>query len=103
MTIFTMREKRPAYNLIDNNCQIFALKMLDSIQVGKHREFATSFSVYQRAISAGSIKDLFVDHHPDEDPSAEKHDTPPQGTVTLAQQVMDEKTTQLDSHHPLVS
>ncbi|KAH8198204.1 hypothetical protein TruAng_007631 [Truncatella angustata] len=97
MTIFAMREKRPAYNLIDNNCQIFALKLLDSIQVGKHKEFATSFSVYQRAIGKGAIMDLFVDDHPDENPN-ERPATPPQGTVPLAQQVMDEKTTKLDSH-----
>jgi hypothetical protein len=102
MTIFAMKQKRPAYNLIDNNCQIFALKMLDAIQVGKHREFATSFEVYQRAIGAGSIKDLFVDDHPDENPE-ERPSTPPQGTVPLAQQVMDEKTTQLDSHDTLHS
>ncbi|KAI0170066.1 hypothetical protein BJ166DRAFT_588240 [Pestalotiopsis sp. NC0098] len=102
MTIFAMRSKRPAYNLIDNNCQIFALQLLDAIQVGKHREFATSFSVYQRAIGAGSIKDLFVDDHPD-DHAEERPSTPPQGTVPLAQQVMDEKTTQLDSHETLHS
>lgn len=100
MTIFAMRTKRPAYNLINNNCQIFALRLLDAIQVGKHREFATSYSVYQRAIGAGSIKDLFVDNHPD-DHAEERPATPPQGTVTLAQQVMDEKTTQLDSHETL--
>lgn len=97
MTILAMREKRPAYNLIDNNCQIFALKLLDAISVGKHREFATSFEVYQRAIGKGTIKELFVDDHPDEHPE-ERPATPPQGTVNLAQQVMDEKTTQLDSH-----
>ncbi|KAK6201872.1 hypothetical protein LQW54_009282 [Pestalotiopsis sp. IQ-011] len=102
MTIFAMRSKRPAYNLIDNNCQLFALRLLDAIQVGKHREFATSFSVYQRAIGAGSIKDLFVDDHPD-DHAEERPSTPPQGTVPLAQQVMDEKTTQLDSHETLHS
>lgn len=97
MTILAMREQRPAYNLIDNNCQIFALKLLDSISVGKHREFATSYEVYQRAIGKGAIKDLFVEDHPDDHPD-ERPTTPPQGTVNLAQQVMDEKTTQLDSH-----
>ncbi|KAK6064268.1 hypothetical protein SCUP515_11866 [Seiridium cupressi] len=102
MTIFAMREKRPAYNLINNNCQTFALRLLDAIQVGKHREFATSFEVYQRAIGAGSIKDLFADDHPDDHPE-ERPSTPPQGTVPLAQQVMDEKTTQLDSHETLHS
>jgi hypothetical protein len=30
-----------------------------------YREFATSFAVYQAAIGAGKIKDLFVNKHPD--------------------------------------
>lgn len=103
MTIFNMREQRPAYNLLDNNCQNFALNFLDKIRVGKHRDFATSFSVYQRAIGAGAIQDLFVDEHPDDKPEtadedvrlgAEHHDT-----VQTAQQVMDENTTKLDNHH----
>lgn len=103
MAIFLMRERRPAYNLLDNNCQNFALNFLDKIRVGKHRDFATSFSVYQRAIGAGAIKDLFVDEHPDEKPEtadqdvmlgAEHHDT-----VQTARQVMDENTTKLDNHH----
>ncbi|KAI0129037.1 hypothetical protein BJ170DRAFT_623802 [Xylariales sp. AK1849] len=102
MAIYAMREKRPAYNLLDNNCQNFALSMLDKIQVGAHREFATAFSVYQRAIGAGTIKDLFVDDHPDEQPD-QVPDTPSEGTVQLAQQVMDEHTTKLDSHHTLHS
>ncbi|KAI0475258.1 hypothetical protein GGR56DRAFT_675405 [Xylariaceae sp. FL0804] len=66
MTIYNMREKRPAYNLISNNCQNFAVMMLDAIQVGAHKQFATSFAVYKAAIGAGSIKDLFADH-PDDD------------------------------------
>lgn len=103
MTIFNMREKRPAYNLLDNNCQNFALNFLDKIRVGKHRDFATSFNVYQRAIGAGAIKDLFVDGHPDDKPEtadedaglgAEHHDT-----VQTAEQIMDENTTKLDNHH----
>ena len=97
MTIFAMREKRPAYNLIDNNCQVFALKLLDQIAVGKHKEFATSFNVYQKAIGFGNVKELFVDDHPDEHAS-QRPATPPQGTVELAQEVMHEKTTKLDSH-----
>ena len=93
-----MRSERPAYNLIDNNCQTFAVKLLDAIQIGKHREFATTFSVYQRAIGAKNINDLFVDDHLDENPDNTKVDLPPQGSVLLAQQVMDEKTAKLDSH-----
>ncbi|ROW14170.1 hypothetical protein VPNG_04295 [Cytospora leucostoma] len=68
MAIFNMKRHHPAYNLINNNCQNFAMNLLDEIRIGQHREFATSFSVYQRAIGAGSIKDLFVDDHPDEKP-----------------------------------
>ncbi|KAJ9130828.1 DUF862-domain-containing protein [Pleurostoma richardsiae] len=67
MVIHSMREKRPAYNLISNNCQNFALLMLDAIQIGAHKEFGTSFAVYQRAIGAGTVLDLFVDNVPEED------------------------------------
>lgn len=103
MVIHNMREKRPAYNVISNNCQNFALNMLDSIQIGAHTEFATSFQVYQRATGAGTIKDLFVDKHPEEQrvddperPAFTRHDT-----VQNATQVMDENTTKLDDHHSL--
>ena len=103
MVIHNMREKRPAYNLIDNNCQNYALLLLDAIQIGAHQEFATSFAVYQRATGAGTIKDLFVDKHPEE----QKIDAAPPGfhrtnTVQNAQQVMNENTTKLDNHHSLM-
>lgn len=108
MVIFNMSEKRAAYNLINNNCQNFALNLLDKIRVGKHREFATSFAVYQRAIGDGTIKDLFaqVEDHPDEQPGAVadvESEKPPalqhQDTLQAAQQVMDDNTTKLDNHH----
>lgn len=94
-----MRQTRPAYNLISNNCQNFAVELLESIAVGAHREFGTSFAVYQRATGEGKITDLWVgDDAPTEEtpPKPQRHDT-----VNLAQQVMDEHTTQLDSHHTL--
>lgn len=103
MCIFNMREKRAAYNLINNNCQNFALNLLDQIRVGKHRDFATSFIVYQRAIGKGAIKDLFeqVEHHPDEKQGVEdeKPALQHQDTLQAAQQVMDDNTTKLDNHH----
>ena len=71
--------------------------MLDSINVGAHRQFATAFSVYQAATGEGSIKDLFKDKPQDaagEDPPPSEH----AAAVQHAQQVMDEQTTQLDSH-----
>lgn len=44
MTIHNMQQKRKAYNLISNNCQNFAVNLLDAIQVGAHAKFATSTS-----------------------------------------------------------
>ena len=99
MAIHNMREKRPAYNLISNNCQNFAVNLLDAVQVGAHREFATSFAVYQRATGAGEIKDLFVDKHPDEQADQVKPHLHRQDTVQQAQQVMEDNTTKLDNHH----
>lgn len=94
-----MREKRPAYNVISNNCQNFALLMLDAIQIGAHREFATSFAVYQRATGLGSIKDLFVDNHPNEQKTdSRRPELHRVDTVQNAQQVMEENTTKLDNH-----
>lgn len=103
MVIHNMREKRPAYNIISNNCQNFAVSMLDAIQIGAHKEFATSFAVYQRATGAGYIKDLFVDKHPDEQAEQPLPGLHRQDTVQQAQQVMEENTTKLDNHHSLFS
>jgi hypothetical protein len=74
--------------------------MLDAIQIGAHQEFATSFAVYQAATGAGTIKELFVDKHPEEqkvDP--ERPGLHRTNTVQNAQHVMDENTTKLDDHH----
>ncbi|KAF2667224.1 hypothetical protein BT63DRAFT_442198 [Microthyrium microscopicum] len=120
MTIHKMREKRPGYNLISNNCQNFATVFLEAIKVGAHREFATSFAVYQRTIGKGAVADLFADkseatgqedidnqlniadkldeqaHANDELPGLHRQDT-----VQNAQHIMDENTTKLDSHDSL--
>jgi hypothetical protein len=103
MVIHNMREVRPAYNVISNNCQNFAVSMLDAIQIGAHIEFATSFAVYQRATGAGTIKDLFVDKHPEEQAvhNPERPEFYRINTVQNAQQVMEEHTTKLDDHHSL--
>ncbi|KIW30199.1 uncharacterized protein PV07_05959 [Cladophialophora immunda] len=110
MTIHQMRTKRPAYNLISNNCQNFALELLNAIQIGAHRQFASAFAIYQRATGKGSIEDLFVDKHPEEQQQneVEEQETddlnrPPRlqhtSAMQTAQQVMDEQTTKLDRHH----
>jgi hypothetical protein len=102
MVIHNMREKRPAYNLISNNCQNYAVLLLDAIQIGAHREFATSFAVYQAATGAGTISNLFKDTHPEEQRlEGEVAAGVPLGrvdTVHTAQQVMDQETTKLDNH-----
>lgn len=101
MTIFKMRQERPAYNIISNNCQNFAVRLLDAIQVGAHHQFATSFAVYQAATGDGTIKDLFVDAHPEEqkiDPAVPTTGIQRTDTVQNAQNVMDANTTKLDNH-----
>jgi len=105
MTIHNMQQKRKAYNLISNNCQNFAVNLLDAIQVGAHAKFATSFQVYQAATGEGEIKDLFEDKHPDDQGAEEATDATehPDGGVGAktsaaqhAQHVMDDNTTKLD-------
>ena len=95
MVIFNMREQQKGYNLISNNCQNFALKMLDAIQIGKQREFGTALAIFQRATGEGHISDLFLQNLPEE----EQDEKPPEEIVQHAFQVMDENTTKLDTHH----
>ncbi|KAK5658044.1 hypothetical protein OQA88_2600 [Cercophora sp. LCS_1] len=127
MAIYNMRTQRPAYNLISNNCQTFALALLDAIQVGSSRKFATSHAVYRKAIGPGSIADLFA-HEVDEAAAAEAVSEAEadakgeaqaaaeekeeeevagvpvasrkyRGIVEFAKKLMDENTTKLDNHH----
>lgn len=98
MTIHNMRSTRPAYNLISNNCQNFAVNLLDAIQLGSHRDFATAFSVYSRATGKGAIKDLFAEPPPEEQVAPGETQGQHQATMQYAQQVMQENTTQLDDH-----
>jgi hypothetical protein len=92
MTIFNMRAQQAAYNLISNNCQTFALQLLDAIHVGASKKFATSFAVYQRAIGPGAVLDLF----PEQDNEEVEGDSPAQA-VQNAQQVMDDNTKKLEN------
>jgi stringent starvation protein B len=75
--------------------------MLKAIQIGAHREFGTTFAVYQRATGEGAIMDLFADE-PDRDSATLQQDeadmSKPQrhNAVKHAQQVMDENTTKMD-------
>jgi hypothetical protein len=102
MVIYNMREKRPAYNVISNNCQNFAVFMLDAIQIGAHQEFATSFAVYQAATGVGTIKDLFIDKHLEEQKIVPgQPELYLMDTVQNAQQVIEANTTKLDNHYSL--
>lgn len=94
--IQSIRERQPAYNLITNNCQTYALQLLDAIKVGEKKEFGTTLAVYERLKGPGKVKDLFVEI---EGPGArpEDGDSLQEGTVSFANQVMHENTTQLDA------
>jgi len=104
MTIYRMREKNKAYNLISNNCQNFALQMLDAVQMGKHLEFATAFAVYRTAVDGRSdkIAQLFRDEA-QQLPIAEEVDAerPPHHVLNHAQGLMEEHTAKVDDHRTL--
>ncbi|KAI0394846.1 hypothetical protein F5Y17DRAFT_426405 [Xylariaceae sp. FL0594] len=99
MTIYNMREKRKAYNLISNNCQNFALNMLDAIQVARHKEFGTALAIFQRATGKGRISELFLEKLPEAEAEEEEDQRPPEQVLQNAHQVMDEHTTKVDTHH----
>ncbi|KAH6995813.1 hypothetical protein BKA56DRAFT_639855 [Ilyonectria sp. MPI-CAGE-AT-0026] len=96
--IQAIRDKRPGYNLITNNCQTYALQLLDAIKVGMRKEFGTTLAVYERLTGSGKVIDLFAKT---EDVGQGGEVPAGENTVSLAQQVMDENTTQLDPHEEL--
>jgi hypothetical protein len=100
--IQSIREKQPAYNLITNNCQTYALQLLDAIKVGTNKEFPTTLAVYERLFGHGAVKDLFVDedgHEQQDETGDSQGHLPPKrtDTVSLAQQVMNDNTNQLNT------
>lgn len=56
-----IRNTRPSYNLISNNCQTYVLQLLDAIRVSQVKEFGTTLAVYDRLFGTGKVSDLFVD------------------------------------------
>ncbi|KFG77699.1 hypothetical protein MANI_023770 [Metarhizium anisopliae] len=93
--IESIRETQPGYNLITNNCQTYALQLLDAIKVGSRKEFGTTLAVYERLIGPGSVKDLFIEGQ------SVVGEAPQESTVSMAQQVMHDNTTQLDAQEQL--
>jgi hypothetical protein len=104
--IENIRKERPAYNLITNNCQTYALQLIDAIKAGEGQDFGTTLAIYKRLVGPGKVADLFAEHQADEpempaDASQMAHPPGQQDTVKLAQQVMDENTAQLDTQSEL--
>ncbi len=98
MVIYNMRQKQKGYNLITNNCQNFALNMLNAIQIGKQRELGTALAIFQRATGKGSVSELFLAKLPE---AEEQGEEAPDLVVQHASQVMEEHTTKLDTHQSL--
>ncbi|KAK5994279.1 hypothetical protein PT974_04751 [Cladobotryum mycophilum] len=97
--IQSIRERRPAYNLITNNCQTYVLQLLDAIKVGINKEFATTAAVYDRLLGQGRVMDLFskTEALPEGQPGGPEGDN----AVSLAAQVMNDNTNQLDTEEEL--
>lgn len=85
--IESVRAKQAAYNLITNNCQTYALLLLDAVKANGEAKFPTTANVYEKLTGPGKVMDLFP---------AEQENVPE--AVTMAQTVMDQNTTQLDTH-----
>lgn len=92
--IQSIREKQPAYNLITNNCQTYALQLLDAIKASGDKEFGTTLAIYERILGPGKVADLFNQT----DSMGEQGQA---NTVSFAQQVMHDNTNQLDTQDEL--
>ncbi|CAK9780546.1 unnamed protein product [Cutaneotrichosporon oleaginosum] len=88
--IAQIREKQAAYNLITNNCQTYALRLLDAISEGASH-FPTTLHVYQTLIGPGKVADLFR-------PLAEGEGAG--DIVSTANAAMQQHTHQVDTHGP---
>ncbi|KAL6912426.1 hypothetical protein FSST1_010186 [Fusarium sambucinum] len=104
--IQSIRERQPTYNLITNNCQTYVLQLLDAIKVGVNKEFGTTLAVYERVFGPGKIKDLFDGEEAEEQQQQQIEPASEAGpgrsdTVNLAQDVMNQNTTQLDTEREM--
>lgn len=92
--IAQIREKTAAYNLISNNCQTYALRLLDAIKADGSNHFPTTLNVYETLTGPGRVVDLFK---PIETGTVETGEA-----VSNAQACMNQHTTRLDTHGPAV-
>lgn len=76
------------------------MQLLDAIKVGSNKQFGTTLAVYERLKGPGNVMDLFVEP---EGPEARPEDgtTLHEGTVSFANQVMHDNTTQLDAREEM--
>jgi stringent starvation protein B len=91
------------YNLISNNCQTYALQLLDAIKAGGDIEFGTTLAIYDRLTGKGKVADLYAgSDEPETEPEPEPQPKPSRtDTVTFAQQVMNDNTNQLDTQEEM--
>lgn len=92
------------YNLISNNCQTYALQLLDAIKAGSRKEFGTTLAVYDRMFGPGKVADLFDKEHQqaaDGKDSGAASAEDEENSVGLAQQVMNDNTAQLDAQEQM--
>jgi len=59
MVIAQIRQTTPAYNLISNNCQTYALRLLDAIKADGATQFPTTLNVYKALVGPEKVVDLF--------------------------------------------
>lgn len=97
MVIENTRETQAAYNLISNNCQTYALRLLDAIKADGDCKFPTTNDVYSRLFGPGKVMDLFT---PMEGTEAQGQGG--ENAVSAAENIMAHETTQLDAHMPPV-
>lgn len=91
--IESVRAKQAAYNLITNNCQTYALLLLDAVKATGDAKFPTTLNVYEALTGPGKVMELFPENKQPHEP-----EQAPTEAVTVAQGVMDQHTTQLDTH-----
>ncbi|KJZ71233.1 hypothetical protein HIM_09376 [Hirsutella minnesotensis 3608] len=92
LAIDNMRDKRPVYNLITNNCQTFALQLVDLIQAEEKMELATTLALFKKLRSLGKVfvADLFSDF----DQEGKRREKLQQAPITV--EIRDDHVTPLD-------
>jgi hypothetical protein len=95
-----MRLKKKQYNVIDNNCQGFAEALLELIQQGSHRKFATTLDVWKKTMGdmrdlddKPSLKDL-IDEHEARAPPTNEHAQ----VMQTARALINDNTNKIDEH-----